>query len=418
MRIVGPGKRLTVYFGETDQWQGRALYKVLLETLKREGIAGATVTRAVAGFGAHSRIRTASIESLSTDLPMILEAVDRPGTIEKALSVIGPMIREGLITVEDLSIERYTHRHLHPIPGDRPVREVMTADVVAVGPEAPIADVMDLLIGQRFKSVPVVDTERKVLGIVSDGALIARGGVQYRLSMAERLDRATLAGGLDELRKSGSTARDVMRTPVVTIPDSTSLAHASSLMVRQKLQRLPVVDKDGRLAGMLSRVDVLRTVVENRPPAHAPVVRPGPAQTVGEIMDPDVPVVPPDAGLADIVEKMVSSDLKRVIVIDAEGRAAGIINDGDLVARVEAGARQGLLDRLMRRSKDAELPNATAAELMTPSVLTGPEDTPVAEAIAKMLEQKRKRFVVVDDAGKPIGIVDRQMLLHAVAGGE
>jgi predicted transcriptional regulator len=54
--------------------------------------------------------------------------------------------------------------------------------------------------------------------------------------------------------------------------------------------------------------------------------------------------------------------------------------------------------------------------MMSPSVLAGPAETPIADAIQTMLAQRRKRFVVVDADGRPIGIVDRQMLLHAIAG--
>ncbi len=133
-------------------------------------------------------------------------------------------------------------------------------------------------------------------------------------------------------------------------------------------------------------------------------------------MDREVPTVPRDAYLVDIVDQMVNAELKRVIVVDEEGQAVGSINDGDLVARVKPEARPGLLRVLMRRGQAEALPTVTAAALMTPSVLTGPASTPLAGAVQQMLAQKRKRFVVVDERGRPIGIVDRQMLLHAVAG--
>jgi len=69
-------KRLRIYFGESDQWRGRPLYLALLDALKKQGLAGATVVRGVAGFGAHSRIHTASILRLSEDLPVVIEIVD------------------------------------------------------------------------------------------------------------------------------------------------------------------------------------------------------------------------------------------------------------------------------------------------------------------------------------------------------
>lgn len=416
MRMNGPGKRLTVYIGESDRWQGRPLYMAMLETLKKEGLSGGTVTRAVAGFGAHARIHSSAVEVLSMDLPLIVEVVDQPEQIDKALALIGPMVREGLITLEDVQVVKYTHRYLQPLPGDRPVREVMTREVVTVRPDTPLPQVMDLLVGKMYKAVPVVDDDRHVVGLITDGDLLARGGLKQRLSVTERLDRATLAAQLDEMRRAGKTAEDVMTAPVVTTSAEASLAHAVSLMVERGFKRLPVVDGQGRLAGMLSRVDVLRTIepAQVRAPHEAPP--PGAAQTVGEVMEPDAPTVLQDAELADIADQMARAALKRVIVVDGAGKAVGSINDGDLVARVQPEARPGLLRLLTRRTQRETLPPVTAAALMTPGVLSGPASTPIAAAVQQMLAEKRKRFVVVDEAGRPIGIVDRQLLLQAVAG--
>lgn len=84
MRMLGPAKRLTVYLGESDHRQGRPLHGALLETLRQGGLAGATVMRAISGFGAHSRIHTAAILRLSEDLPLVLEVVDTAERIDHA----------------------------------------------------------------------------------------------------------------------------------------------------------------------------------------------------------------------------------------------------------------------------------------------------------------------------------------------
>ena len=92
-------QRLVIYLGEADRWRGKPLYAALLETLKAQGLAGATVVRGVAGFGAHSRIHTASILRLSEDLPLRIEVIDARENIERALELVAPMVNEGLITV-------------------------------------------------------------------------------------------------------------------------------------------------------------------------------------------------------------------------------------------------------------------------------------------------------------------------------
>jgi CBS domain-containing protein len=418
MRITGSGKRLRIYISEGDQWRGRALYLALLDALKQEGLAGATVTRGLAGFGAHSRVHLATLETLAVELPLIIEVVDQPQRIDQALAVVSPMVSEGLVTVEDLQIVKYVHRYLHPLPGDRLVREVMTRTVVTVAPESPIAEVMALLIrhSHAFKAVPVIDKTRQVVGIITDSDLITRGGAQQHLTLAELMDRPLLAAQLAEMRRAGKTAGDVMTTPVVTTPEEASLAHAVRVMTERQLKRLPVVDKNKRLVGMLSRLDVLHTVVAGQAAAPQVSSPPGAAQTVGEVMNGAVPTAPLDADLAEIAEQMAAAELKRVIVVDAQGRAVGIISDADLVSRLKPEAQPKLLSLLMRRGKAERLPNFTAAELMTPSVLSGPASVTITDAIQQMVAQKRKRFVVVDEAGRPVGIVDRQTLLHAVVG--
>jgi PII-like signaling protein len=72
----GKGQRITVYFGEADRWRHQPMAMALLEMLRRDGCSGATVTRGVAGFGAGSRIKTATLVELSGDLPMVLTVVD------------------------------------------------------------------------------------------------------------------------------------------------------------------------------------------------------------------------------------------------------------------------------------------------------------------------------------------------------
>ena len=97
---------LSVYIGEADKWQGRPLYAAIVELLKAHGLAGATVTRGVAGFGAHSRIHTAAILRLAEDLPLVIQVVDTPEKIERAVELVSPMVSEGLVTVADIRVAR------------------------------------------------------------------------------------------------------------------------------------------------------------------------------------------------------------------------------------------------------------------------------------------------------------------------
>ncbi|MCL5961973.1 MAG: DUF190 domain-containing protein [Chloroflexi bacterium] len=109
MKIEGPGKILKIYIGESDHWHGRPLYQAIVEMLRGEGLAGATAIRGVEGFGAHSRIHAAHILRLSEDLPILIEVVDRAERIAKVMPRLEEMVTEGLISLGDVEVIKYTH---------------------------------------------------------------------------------------------------------------------------------------------------------------------------------------------------------------------------------------------------------------------------------------------------------------------
>jgi PII-like signaling protein len=106
--LEGTQVLVRVFMGESDQWHHQPLHVALLERLRREGFAGATVTRAVAGFGANSVIHTANILRLSQDLPMIVEIVDSEEQVERLRPILEEMVTEGLVTMEKVTVLRYS----------------------------------------------------------------------------------------------------------------------------------------------------------------------------------------------------------------------------------------------------------------------------------------------------------------------
>jgi PII-like signaling protein len=98
-------KLIRIFFGESDQYKGKPLYKHLLEFLRNEGISGATVLRGISGYGTNSIIHTTSIIRLSTDLPLVVEIVDTPETIDALLpKLVEYMDYGGIITEENIRI--------------------------------------------------------------------------------------------------------------------------------------------------------------------------------------------------------------------------------------------------------------------------------------------------------------------------
>ncbi len=117
MKIEGEAKRVTVYIGSADTWSGRNLAVAIVEKCREMGMAGASVSRGVMGFGKHSVIHKAHFLGLSDDLPEKVEVVDRPDEIDRLLPVLDEMVGGGLIVVEDVHVVRYSHDPKRAKPG-------------------------------------------------------------------------------------------------------------------------------------------------------------------------------------------------------------------------------------------------------------------------------------------------------------
>ena len=106
-KIKAHAKRLRIYIGEADSWEGKSLYKALVLKAKELDLAGATVFLGCMGYGANSRIHTASLIDLSADLPIMIEIIDSAEYIEKFLPYLDKMVKEGMVTVDDIQVIKY-----------------------------------------------------------------------------------------------------------------------------------------------------------------------------------------------------------------------------------------------------------------------------------------------------------------------
>ncbi|NMB88662.1 MAG: CBS domain-containing protein [Chloroflexi bacterium] len=406
-------QRMRIYIGESDRWQGKPLYAALLETLKTGGVAGATVTRGVAGFGAHSHIHTAAVLRLSEDLPIVIDVVETPEKIQATLAEIAPMVREGLITLEEVRVVKYTHRYLNPLPADRPVEAVMTPAVKTLPAEMPVAVAWQNMLSSKIKSFPVVDAQGELVGILTDEDLLSRAGLQHRLAVALQMDTRLVREDLRQLEGLALRVEDVMSRPVVTAALDETLGTAAGRMIQKGLKRLPVVDAHRRPVGMLSRLDVLRQVTSGaiEPPPAA--LLPEDVQTARDIMLAEIPQVREDDRLAEVVSQLVTSGAHKLVVLDQAGRPVGLVSDSDVVARIHASQQKGVLQAL-RRLGQPPAAGLAARDLMSAGVLTVSPHTPVVQLANQMLAEGRKWVVVVDEEGQALGLVDRGVLLAAL----
>lgn len=143
------------------------------------------------------------------------------------------------------------------------VEQLMTRAVAAVHAETPLKDVAEILAKRDISGVPVVDDDRHVLGVVSEGDIVAKesgprlGRIGF-LELIRNVDSAWL-----EQRLSARTAADAMTSPALTVYAHAPVADAAALMTERGVNRLPVLDRDEKLAGILTRADMVRAFLRS-----------------------------------------------------------------------------------------------------------------------------------------------------------
>jgi len=108
MRILdGEQTLVRIFIGESDKWHHEPLHRALVQRLRADGFAGATVTHGIAGFGARSVVHTAHLVDLSADLPVVVEVVDDGEHVARLTAILDEMLSGGLVTIEKVRVLRY-----------------------------------------------------------------------------------------------------------------------------------------------------------------------------------------------------------------------------------------------------------------------------------------------------------------------
>ncbi|HJW69916.1 MAG TPA: DUF190 domain-containing protein [Candidatus Binatia bacterium] len=414
------GKRMTIFVDETDHWGHRSLYLAILERLKGAGCAGATAVRGVAGFGPHSQIKTARFVDVSIDLPIVISAIDLPDRIERFAAEVAEMMSGGVIVLEDVEVHFYSAAFRGGLP-DVEVRDVMSRAPEFVTPDTPLVDVVRRLLERDYTVLPVVDPERRVVGVIGDQDLLSRGVISESLHVHRAAGAEIPHDTLGRLTANGGVVCDVMKAPALTVQESARIPEAARLMHDQHLKRLPVVDDAGHLVGVLGRFDILSSIASGYARRTAPrtVRLPQEHRTVDEIMERDVPTVAETTPLGDVVERLLDSAVHEVIVVDAERRPLGIITAANVLVRADPVERPGLLTQLRSRwNADAKrqvrrVYGQRAADVMASPVVTVRDSDPVMTALTLSATKHVKRPPVVDAEGRLVGVVGRPALLAA-----
>ena len=400
-----PGNR------EHEETEGLSYYRQLqvnaVEQAKAAGISLSTATRrghaarAIAEFAQEADVDLIVLGATGHEHPWSLTM---GGTAWRVTSEAG----RAIIVVR-------------PPRSARWVRDIMVRHVSTITPQTPLAEVVGLLVRQGVKAVPVVDERQRVVGIITGGDLLTHTDLEFRLSIQQGFPAEAIAHQLRRLEVGGKTAGDVMTPNPRTISADAALTTAIRTMADHRIKRLPVVDAQARLVGILTRADVLRTVAAGAEVALEEEVEPSPkARVVGDVMMTEVPTVRPETPIDDVVHLTLGSPSRRVVVTTPEGVVQGIITDRRLLARAAADIQPRFLQALgdlidaVAHWRTARKP-LTAGDLMRTDVFTVRAEEPIIHAIRLIMQHQVKRLVVVDAEGHLQGIVDRQTLLQWLA---
>jgi CBS domain-containing protein len=154
------------------------------------------------------------------------------------------------------------------------VADVMTRSVVTVAPDALVADAIHLMLDKRISGIPVVDADGHLVGIVTEGDFLRRAetGTEKKQSRWRELLFGNGKLAEDYVHSHGRHVRDVMTTSVVSVTESASLEHVVDEFERRRVRRFPVVDGANRLAGIISRSDLLRILAKTMLAGETPAV--------------------------------------------------------------------------------------------------------------------------------------------------
>ncbi len=160
-------------------------------------------------------------------------------------------------------VYRLAYRHaLERLSRVVTAREVMTREVVAVGPDTPLAEVAAAMGKAGISGVPVIDSAGKVVGVISEKDFLTHMGVTEPKNFMSLVASCLQSRGCVALPIKKQLAADIMTSPAVTVGLETSVREIAALFTEKKINRAPVTDTTGRLLGLVSRGDLVKAALQ------------------------------------------------------------------------------------------------------------------------------------------------------------
>ena len=135
--------------------------------------------------------------------------------------------------------------------------DIMNPDVVHVTPGTPLKEVAEIMGRHSISGVPVVDEGRKVAGVISEKDFLSRMGMQKNITFMGVVAKCLLGDGCMAVDIRGKSAADIMTAPAISVYEDTSIMEIDNLLRKHRINRVPVLNKNDKLIGIVTRTDLL-----------------------------------------------------------------------------------------------------------------------------------------------------------------
>lgn len=407
-------QRVRIYLSRDDQWEGRSRYLALMDRLRNIGATGATALQGLGGFGPSQRIRAGMIEHTDQHLPVVIEWLDHADRVTRLLPLLDELIGQNLTTVEDVPVYRAILRDSGPFAADHTVGDTMRTPAPCAPADASLADAVNLLAEHQITALPIIASDSSLAGLLSEQELTWRVGLRLPIALIRQLTPAERGQVLASL--AGYTLREVMSIEPRSVVLSTSLSQALVTMVEWGYAHIPVIDRDGRLAGIIGQEDVLNVVVKQAAPSDGPISSIDPPISVGLVMQTITPQLTLGMPMSIALDQILAAPARRILIADSAGRLRGTIDLASTLTILPAEERAALITALQQPRPEPTSIGArqTLDALVSSDILTLTPEVPITQAARRLLDLGAESMPVVDGDGRLLGIIARGGLIRAL----
>ncbi|MEF3273652.1 MAG: DUF190 domain-containing protein [Chloroflexus sp.] len=399
-------QRVRIYVNGEDQVGNRPLYHAILAELRQSGATGATAFLALTGFGPQRQMLP-DVERQ----PVVIEWVDHAARIKRILPLIKELANSVLITTEAVEVVQGVLRPSGPFGVEQLVSDLMRTDVLTIAADAPLSEILPHFVTANVDLLPVLDGET-VIGVVSVRELAWRARLRLPPAVIGALTPAEMAALTSRLQ--GRTVSEIVNREMRGVALTTPIPQALTTMLEWGYGSIPVIDSQGRLAGIFGQYEVLQAAARQPESTDAKTT----GIPVHTIMQAATSRITFDQSLASALALLVTAPSNLLFVVDSEGRLVGMLRLATIIAQLQGDERNTLLAVLQRAQPPSamELPGRrqTIDTLVEPPLPSITLDTTLATAARQLLSLNAERLPVVDSEGRLSGIIARSALVRAL----